>query len=105
MPRQNEAVAAPAAVTARPGRPLTVTMVTRRDPTEIGGVERVVVGLVRELGRTRPDWRVDTVSAFRPGSRIEGMDGLSDLIAGFRLGWRLRDSTADVIFVHCPECL
>jgi glycosyltransferase involved in cell wall biosynthesis len=93
------------AATARPGRPLTVTMVTRRDPAEIGGVERVVVGLVRELTRTRPGWRVDTVSAFRAGSRVEGMDGLSDLIAGFRLGWRLRRSTADVIFVHCPECL
>jgi len=114
----NEAtIAAPAAAPAapaapagpagpvRPGRPLTVTMVTRRDPAEIGGVERVVVGLVRELARTRPDWRVDTVSAFRAGSRIEGMDGLSDVIAGFRLGWRLRGSTADVIFVHCPECL
>ena len=33
------------------------------------------------------------------------MDGFADLIAAFRLGWRLRDSTADVIFVHCPECL
>lgn len=112
MLRQNEpTMAAPPktdaadTATARSGRPLTVTMVTRRDPAEIGGVERVVVGLVRELTRTRPGWRVDTVSAFRAGSRVEGMDGLSDLIAGFRLGWRLRRSTADVIFVHCPECL
>ena len=48
---------------------------------------------------------MDTVSAFLAGSRVEGMDGLSDLIAGFRLGWRLRGSTADVIFVHCPECM
>ena len=33
------------------------------------------------------------------------MDGLSDLVAGLRLGWRLRRGTADVAFVHCPECL
>ena len=96
--------AAPDAATAQPG-PLTVTMVTRRAPTEIGGVERVVAGLVRELARIRPAWRVDTVSAFGAGSRMEGRDGLADVIAGFLLGWRLRATTADVIFVHCPECL
>lgn len=99
------AAASPEAATAQPGRPLTVVMVTRRAPTEIGGVERVVAGVVRELARVRPAWRVDTISAFRAGSRIQGMDGLSDVIAGFRLGRQLRGSTADVIFVHCPECL
>jgi glycosyltransferase involved in cell wall biosynthesis len=87
------------------GRPLTVAMVTRRHPLEIGGVERVVSGLLRELPRARPSWRVETVSAFGKGSRLEGWDGLSDLIAGLRLGWLLRGSTADVLFVHCPECL
>lgn len=97
--------AAPDVATAQPGRPLTVTMVTRRAPTEIGGVERVVAGLVRELARIRPAWRVDTVSAFGAGSRMEGRDGLADVIAGFLLGWRLRATTSDVIFVHCPECL
>jgi hypothetical protein len=80
-------------------------MATRRAPTEIGGVERVVAGVVRELARVRPEWRVDVVSAFKAGSRIEGMDGFSDILAAFRLGWKLRGSTADVIFVHCPECL
>jgi glycosyltransferase involved in cell wall biosynthesis len=98
-------VAASGLVTARPGRPLAMTMVTRRAPTEIGGVERVVAGVVRELARVRPGWRVDIISAFRAGSRIQGMDGLSDVMASLRLGWQLRGSTADVIFVHSPECL
>jgi glycosyltransferase involved in cell wall biosynthesis len=89
----------------REDRPLTVAMVTRRAPAELGGVERVVTGLLRELARTRPTWRVDALSAFREGSRLEGMNGLSDVIASLRLGWRLRNSTADVVFVHCPECL
>jgi D-inositol-3-phosphate glycosyltransferase len=80
-------------------------MATRRAPTEIGGVERVVAGVVRELARVRPAWRVDVISAFRAGSRIEGMDGLADILAGFWLVWKLRASTADIIFVHCPECL
>lgn len=106
MTAQNEAIrTVPDRATAQPGRPVTMTMATRRAPTEIGGVERVVAGVVRELARVRPTWRVDTISAFQVGSRIEGMDGLSDVIAAFRLGWRLRGSTADVIFVHCPECL
>jgi glycosyltransferase involved in cell wall biosynthesis len=87
------------------GRPLTVAMATRRTPSELGGVERVVTGLLGELARTHPAWRVDTVSAFRAGSRLQGMDGLSDVIASLRLGWRLRNSAADVVFVHCPECL
>jgi glycosyltransferase involved in cell wall biosynthesis len=86
-------------------RPFTVAMVTRRSPADIGGVERVVAALLAELPRARPAWRVETVSAFRDGSWIDGLDGLSDLIAGLRLGWRLRRGTADVAFVHCPECL
>jgi len=86
-------------------RPLVIAMATRRAPTEIGGVERVVAGVVRELARVRPAWRVDVVSAFKAGSRIEGMDGFSDILAAFRLGAKLRGSTADLIFVHCPECL
>jgi glycosyltransferase involved in cell wall biosynthesis len=90
---------------AKAGRPLTIAMATRRAPTEVGGVERIIVGVVRELARVRPAWRVDIVSAFKPGSRIEEMDGLSDILAALRLGWRLRGSTADMIFVHCPECL
>jgi glycosyltransferase involved in cell wall biosynthesis len=80
-------------------------MATRRAHTEIGGVERVIVGVVRELARVRPAWRVDIISAFKAGSRIEGMDGFSDILAALRLGWKLRGSTADMIFVHCPECL
>jgi glycosyltransferase involved in cell wall biosynthesis len=100
MTPQTEATA-----TARATGPLTVVMATRRAPTEIGGVERVVAGVVRELGRVRPQWRVQTVSAFKAGSRIEGMDGLADVLAGFWLVWKLRTCNADVIFVHCPECL
>jgi glycosyltransferase involved in cell wall biosynthesis len=103
MTPQTEATADTA--TARATRPLTVVMATRRAPTEIGGVERVVAGVVRELARVRPQWRVDTISVFKAGSRIEGMDGLADVLSGFWLVWRLRASTADVIFVHCPECL
>jgi len=87
------------------GRPLVIAMATRRAPTEISRVERAVAGVVRELARVRPAWRVDVVSAFKAGSRIEGMDGFSDILAAFRLGWKLRGSTADLIFVHCPECL
>ena len=97
MTRRNERAA--------PDRPFTVAMVTRRSPADIGGVERVVAGLLAELPRARPAWRVETVSAFRDGSWIDGLDGLADLIAGLRLGWRLRRGAADVAFVHCPECL
>jgi len=97
--------AAKVADQARAGRPLTIAMATRRAHTEIGGVERVIVGVVRELARVRPAWRVDIISAFKAGSRIEGMDGFSDILAALRLGWKLRGSTADMIFVHCPECL
>lgn len=94
-----------AGVPRRDGRSLTVAMVTRRCHREIGGVERVVAALLTELERAHPAWRLETVSAFRPGSRLEGLDGLSDLVASLRLGWRLRGSDADVVFVHCPECL
>ncbi len=86
-------------------RSLTVTMVTRRRPCELGGVERVVTSLMGEMAQANPTWRVESISAFRPGSRIERIAGLSDVIASLRLGWRLRNSTADVIFLHCPECL
>jgi glycosyltransferase involved in cell wall biosynthesis len=86
-------------------RQITVTMVTRRKPSELGGVERVVSGLMTELTRARPVWCVNTISAFREGSRIEHVNGLSDMFASLRLGWQLRSSTADVILVHCPECL
>ncbi|MGH3185838.1 MAG: glycosyltransferase family 4 protein [Streptosporangiaceae bacterium] len=86
-------------------RPLTVAMVTRLPPTESGGVERVVAGLLKELERIRPSWQVDIVCAFPNHSRIAGVAGLADVIASLRLGWLLRRSTADVIFVHCPECV
>jgi D-inositol-3-phosphate glycosyltransferase len=89
----------------RDGRPFSAVMVTRREPTECGGVERVVAGLIAELARSRPDWQVETMPAFLAGSRIEGVDLLADLIAGLRLGWRLRASSAGVVFVHCPEVL
>jgi glycosyltransferase involved in cell wall biosynthesis len=85
-------------------RPLNVVMVTRRPPSARGGVERVVAGLLGSLAESRPGWWVDTVSAFRPGDRIGRIPGLSDVVASLRLGWRLRKSTADVIFLHCPEC-
>jgi glycosyltransferase involved in cell wall biosynthesis len=80
-------------------------MATRREPTECGGVERVVAGLIAELARSRPDWQVENMPAFPTGSRIEGVDLLADLIAALRLGWRLRASSAEVVFVHCPEVL
>jgi glycosyltransferase involved in cell wall biosynthesis len=84
---------------------LNVVMVTRRRPSARGGVERVVTSLVGALGRQRPAWRVDAVSASRQGgARTDRVPGLSDVVAGLRLGWRLRTSTADVIFLHCPEC-
>jgi glycosyltransferase involved in cell wall biosynthesis len=87
------------------GRPFRVVMATRREPTECGGVERVVAGLIAELRRSRPDWRVECVAAFSAGSRIEGVDLLADVIAGLRLGWRLRTSSAEVVYVHCAEVL
>lgn len=80
-------------------------MVTRLAPSQLGGVERVVTGLLGELARTHPTWRLQTISAFREGSRLAGADGLADVIASLRLGWQLRNSTADVAFIHCPECL
>jgi glycosyltransferase involved in cell wall biosynthesis len=87
------------------GRPFRAVMATRREPTECGGVERVVAGLITELKRSRPDWQVESVAAFPAGSRIEGVDLLADIIAGLRLGWRLRTSSAEVIYVHCAEVL
>ena len=41
------------------GRQFRVVMATRREPTECGGVERVVAGLIAELERSRPDWHVE----------------------------------------------
>jgi glycosyltransferase involved in cell wall biosynthesis len=87
------------------GRPFRAVMATRREPTECGGVERVVAGLIEELKRSRPDWQVECIAAFPAGSRIEGVDLLADVIAGLRLGWRLRTSSAEVIYVHCAEVL
>jgi len=84
---------------------LNVAMATRRRPSARGGVERVVTSLVGALGQQRPAWRVDAVSASRQGGAwTDRISGLSDVIASLRLGWRLRDSAADVIFLHCPEC-
>jgi len=85
-------------------RSLAITMVTRRKPTEIGGVERVVTSVMEQLAELHPDWRVDAVSAFLHGGWVGRVAGLSDMIASLRLGWRLRNNTADVIFLHCPEC-
>jgi hypothetical protein len=76
------------------GRRFRVIMATRREPTECGGVERVVAGLIAELERSRPDWQVECMAAFPAGSRIEGVDLLADVIAGLRLGWRLRNTSA-----------
>jgi glycosyltransferase involved in cell wall biosynthesis len=108
MTWRNEGARAARSVTKpvpRAGAPLTVVMATRRGPAHMGGVERVVAGLLTELARTRPSWQVRPVYVFHPGSRVEGIDGLSDVVASLRLGWLLRRSTADVVFVHCPECL
>lgn len=80
-------------------------MVTRRDPSVRGGVERVVKMLLTHMAREEPEWQLESVSVFRDGSLIERVQGLCDVYAGLRLGWKLRGSTADVIFVHCPECL
>jgi glycosyltransferase involved in cell wall biosynthesis len=80
-----------------------VAMVTRRPPSALGGVERVVSGLLDELPAM--GCRADAVSAFRRRSWAERMPGVSDVLASLRLGWRLRHHTADVVFVHCPECL
>lgn len=108
MTWRNEGARAARGVTKpapRAGAPLTVVMATRRGPAHMGGVERVVAGLLTELARTRPSWQVRPVYVFHPGSRVEGIDGLSDVVASLRLGWLLRRSPADVVFVHCPECL
>jgi len=84
---------------------LNVVMATRRRPSARGGVERVVTSLVGALAQRRPAWRVDAVSASRQGGAwADRIPGLSDVTASLRLGWRLRTSRADVIFLHCPEC-
>jgi glycosyltransferase involved in cell wall biosynthesis len=90
---------------SRAGKPLRVAMLTKRPPYDRGGVERVVASLLDELKRGRPGWDLSTISAFEEGDRLEGIDVLSDVLASLRLGWRLRASSADVAFVHCPECL
>jgi len=90
---------------SRAGRPLRVAMLTKRAHSDCGGVERVVASLLDELARGRPGWDLSTISAFAPGDPFEGVDVLSDVLAGLRLGWRLRRSRVDVAFIHCPECL
>jgi hypothetical protein len=85
-------------------RSINVVMATRRRPSARGGVERVVTSLVGGLREMRPARRVDAVPASRRDKRIDRIPGLSDVIASLRLGWRLRARTADVIFLHCPEC-
>lgn len=97
--------AAMAAAMLPDGRPFRTVMATRREPTDCGGVERVVAGLIAELARSRPDWQVEIIPAFPAGSRLEGVDLLADLLAGLRLGWRLRSCSAEVVFVHCAELL
>jgi glycosyltransferase involved in cell wall biosynthesis len=86
-------------------RPLRVLMATRRPQHEHGGVERVVRDITKEIRRQQPTWNVDVVSAFESANRIEGLDGVSDVIAALRLGWRVAKSNADVVFIHCPECV
>ena len=90
---------------AADGRPLRVVMMARRRLGQHGGVERVVSGITSELRRQRPDWDVRAVHAFATTGFLEGLDGVSDLIAGVVLGWKVARSDADVVFVHCPECL
>src|SRR5487761_2718454 len=82
-----------------------VFMVTRRSPDQLGGVERVVSGLLEGMAQRRPDLSLRSISAFQIDSWIDGLDGFDDLVAAFRLGWRVRRvrNQADVIFVHCPE--
>lgn len=106
MARLHETMAA-AGAGAMAGRPGGFHLVNAvlREPSLCGGVERMVDSVNAEFVRIRPDWKVDTIVAFRENSRLAGIDGLSDVIASFRLGWRLRKSNADLIFVHCPECL
>jgi glycosyltransferase involved in cell wall biosynthesis len=89
----------------RTGQPLRVAMLTRRQPSDCGGVERVVASLLAELARGRPGWDLSVISAFAEGDPLEAVNVLSDVLAGLRLGWRLRKSSVDVAFVHCPECL
>jgi glycosyltransferase involved in cell wall biosynthesis len=80
-------------------------MLTRRPAHDHGGVERVVRGLLEEIPRLRPEWRIEAVAAFRGAGPLEGFDGLSDVVAALRMGWTARRHRADVILVHCPECV
>src|SRR5437879_1979353 len=61
MTGRNAAVAAARGETAA-GAALTVAMVTRRAPSQIGGVERVAAGPLPDLARTRPAWRLGTAA-------------------------------------------
>ncbi|MHA3702943.1 glycosyltransferase family 4 protein [Jatrophihabitans sp. YIM 134969] len=84
---------------------LRVLMAIRRPYHEHGGVERVVRDVTHELRRQHPTWSVEPLPAFTGAHRLEGLDGISDVIASLRLGYRLRRTPADVVFVHCPECV
>ncbi|WP_380156945.1 glycosyltransferase family 4 protein [Kineococcus sp. R86509] len=84
---------------------LRVLHVVRRPVSMHGGVERVVAGLVREMGAARPTWSVRTSSAFRPNERVSTLPIVSDVVAALRIAGTLRRSDADVAYVHCPECL
>ncbi|WP_459643513.1 glycosyltransferase family 4 protein [Kineococcus sp. NUM-3379] len=65
----------------------------------------MVRGLVEELARQRPDWDVEVAPAFAGAGFLEGFDGVSDVIAAWRLGRRAAAARADVLLVHCPECV
>lgn len=86
-------------------RRVRVLMAIRRPYHEHGGVERVVREVTREWRRQRPDWDIEAVPAFRGVHRVEGLDGVSDVIAALLLGWRVSRQSADVVVVHCPECV
>jgi glycosyltransferase involved in cell wall biosynthesis len=52
-----------------------------------------------------PTWDVTAYSAFRSSGGLEGVAGVSDVVAAVRLALRLMRNDYDVAFVHCPECL
>lgn len=84
---------------------LDLLMLTRRPVHDHGGVERVVRGLTEAIPRLRPGWTIEVAAVFRGAGRLEGFDGLSDVVSALRMGWTARRSRADVILVHCPECV
>ena len=84
---------------------LEVLHVVRRPVSMHGGVERVVAGLVREMGAAPPPWSVRPSSAFRPNEPGSTLPVVSDVVAALRIAGTLRRSDADVAYVHCPECL